>query len=177
MDALRAGGLDAAWHVSRDIELFKRNRIFDPPAPGTVYELKNEEFDRREFPRMYDGKLIKVLRKKRVLKMAVMPGGIRIVMMRRRVEEISASFFAWYRVSIREDVETDLQYAAEMLKNRRDVISFNEIWYREIIQAPLQYFNDLANAGWPIDAEQAAAVVDMNKCNFRIEDMVPDRMV
>ena len=90
MKALEAGGMDACYRQSRD-EM--KNRFADEhydPNIGGLYELERGDYQKPDFPKGYEGKLIKALNQG-IPKMAVMPE-IRAVFMRRDAEEIRQSY-------------------------------------------------------------------------------------
>ena len=63
MKALEAGGLDACYKQSRE-EM--KNRYADEhydPNIGGLYELERKDYQKPNFPRDYEGKLIKCLNK------------------------------------------------------------------------------------------------------------------
>lgn len=170
MRALEAGGLDAAYAQSRDV---MKNRFADEnydPNIGGLYELKPQDYKRRDFPRQFAGQLIKGLNMS-VPRMSVMNSGIRVVFMRRDAEEIRQSYDAFFNTQLRntENLDANMEDILERIRNRRDVISLDVFWYRAVVDEPLAHFETLARNGWPIDARKAAETVDPKYCRFRRE--------
>ena len=172
MKALEAGGLDAEYKQSRD-EMKDRfaDTQYDPNIGG-LYELERQDYKADDFPRQYDGKLIKALNMG-VPNMAVMKDGIRVVFMRRDAEEIRQSYDAFFGKQLRhiDNLEPRMSNIIEQILNRKDVISFDEFWYRDVVNFPLTHFEMLAEHGWPIDPQKCAAVVDPQYCRFRLEEL------
>jgi len=124
-----------------------------------------------EFPVDFDGKVIKAL-------FGAMPRlnghlGLKykIVFMMRDPEEIRQSYEAFFDGKAPPTLK---QYPRIMrrvkgiLGQRRDV-DLTEFQYRDVVEEPLQHFQLLADAGWPIDPFRAAEVVDPDLCRFRKE--------
>ena len=172
MKALEAGGLEASYRQSRE-EMRKRfaDKHYDPNIGG-LYELLREDYAKKNFPQDYDGKLIKGLNSC-VPRMEVMEDGIRVVFMLRDPEEIRQSFTGFFGTQL-PDHKT---YTERMLKiirhikNRRDVISMHVFKYREVVDNPKKFFNILKDAGWEIDVDKCAEVVDPKLCRFKKEDL------
>jgi len=60
MKALQAGGLDASYSQSRDTMKDRwKDEHYDPNIGG-LYELNRKEYKQKNFPRQFDGRLIKV---------------------------------------------------------------------------------------------------------------------
>ena len=174
MRALEGGGLEAVYAPGRDDMRKKYADDQYDPNEGGLYELEREQYQAIDFPRAYDGKLIKCLNMG-VVTMATMPDGIMCVFMRRDVEEIRQSYDAFFGKQLGMlDPDTfqrrmDLIY--ERIENRWDVESLTELWYRNVVEYPLLAFASMANQGWPIDPEKAAAVVKPELCRFRREEL------
>jgi hypothetical protein len=177
MKALTDGGLESAFDSNRDVMNEKYGDDNYKPNPAGFYELHRKEYQQKDFPTMYKGKLVKCL----IGGLNSFPvSNYRIVFMRRDPEEIRQSFDAFFEsvpLSQRKQVKNFLtQYDEIMddfiarLKNRRDthLIIFQ---YRKVVEDPLYHFQHLANCGWPIDPEKAAATVDSKLCRFRIENL------
>lgn len=172
MRALEAGGLEAKYAQSRDI---MKNRFADAhydPNVGGLYELAPHEYREWGFPRRHAGTLIKALTMG-IPKMAMMPDGIRAVLMRRDTEEIRQSYLAFFnkRLANVDHLDRNMEDIIERIENRKDVLSLDVFWYRELLKNPLSYFEILASAGWPIDPVAAAATVDPTFCRFRRENL------
>lgn len=174
MRALEAGGMDAAYRQSREVmREHHADEKYDPNVGG-LYELERKDYRREGFPRGYEGKLIKALNNA-VPRMLPMPGGIRVVFMRRRAEEIDQSYRAFFgkRMGLWSDVQFQ-QYMDDivaLIRNRRDVLSCHVFWYRQVLDYPLGHFALLARAEWPIDVDTAAAVPDPALCRYKVESL------
>lgn len=170
MRALEAGGLEAAFAPERD-EMNERFGDEDyQPNPGGFYELNRREYREHGFPRKYEGKLIKCL-------WGGLPrfvvGAYQIVFMLRDPEEIRQSFESFFNQPAPPMLTTydeQMQDAIDLLRNRRDT-TVCVLQYRDVIADPVSAFEQLLGSGWPIDVEQAAAVVDPELCRFRLEEL------
>ena len=172
MKALESGGLDACYRQSQDdMKSHFSDDHYDPNIGG-LYELELRDYRGQEFPRKFEGKLIKSLNQG-VPKMVVMPDGIRVVFMRRDTAEIRRSYFAFFgnHLNLGKEFADTMETTKETILNRRDVISFHEFWYREVIERPLEHFEILRDAGWPIDPVLAAEIIDPQYCRFRLENL------
>lgn len=171
MRALESGGLPAAYQQSRDV---MKNRHADEhydPNFGGLYELEKRDYRERYFPLKYAGRLIKALNLG-VSRMAVMPDGIKVVFMRRHPEEVRQSYMAFFEQNLRvNDFDRNMADAIQRIENRKDVLSLDVFWFREVIDFPLAHFEALRDRGWPIDAQAAAALVDPALCRYKIEDL------
>lgn len=172
MKALEAGGLDAIYRQSREV-MKKRfaDEHYDPNIGG-LYELDKKDYMEFGFPEKQEGKLIKVLNLG-VPRMAVMQEGIRVVFMRRDTEEIRQSYDAFFSRQLQNigNHERNMQDIKVRILNRKDVISFHEFWYRQVVEDPLKYFAILKDAGWPINVDKAVETVDPQYCRFKLENL------
>ncbi|MHC4728454.1 MAG: hypothetical protein ACYS17_14635 [Planctomycetota bacterium] len=175
MKGLEAGGLDAAYRQSREkMREHFADKHYDPNIGG-LYELEQQDYINPEFPRQFDGKLIKGLNFC-VPRMNVMKNGIRVVFMRRDAEEIRQSFDAFFDRSLQATnkmLNRRMERIVEQINNRRDVKSCNVLWYRDVVEDPGPYFTELHNDGWPIDVDAAKNTVDPNYCRYKIEKLIP----
>ena len=171
MKALEAGGLDAAYQQSRDVMKDHYADDHYDPNVGGLYELTRRDYNNPQFPRMYDGKVLKILNNG-VNKMLVMPE-IRVVFMRRETEEIRQSYQAFFNqdLGIGDYFQTRMDEIVKQIRNRKDVKSCHEFWYRDVVQNPLMHFEALRDAGWAIDPSKSAAVVDPEYCRFQLENL------
>ena len=172
MRALEAGGLEACYQQSRDV---MKDRFADEhydPNVGGLYELERQDYRAWGFPRPYAGKLVKALNMG-VPRMAVMPDGIRVVFMRRDPEEIRQSYLAFFdkRLQGVPHLDRNMQDVIQRIENRKDVLSLDVFWYREVVERPLEHFAALRDRGWPIDPRSSAATVDPALCRFKIENL------
>ena len=170
MQALEAGGLEAVY----DKRWNNLNQKFGDknytPNSGGFYELPKGEPREPGFPKKHQGKLIKVLQGGIV---QIVAGDYRIIFMRRDPEEIRQSHEAFFA---KPPPQLGGVYTALMddkigiLRQRRD-IQLTVLWYRDVVAAPLETFQVLAESDWPIDPMMAAAVVDPDLCRFRLEHL------
>lgn len=169
MHALEAGGLEAAFSNREHLNTKFGDEHYQPNPDG-FYELKREEYQQPGFPRMYEGKLIKML-------MGGVPrivaGDYKIVFMRRDFEEIRQSYEAFFGIPPRINAEEYDQRVADtlgILRQRKDVY-VQPMQYRDVVEEPELAFGVLRGQGWPIDEFAAAGVVDSAQCRFRIEEL------
>jgi hypothetical protein len=171
MKALEAGGLDAAYRQSREL---MRRRFADThydPNVGGLYELARADYMAPDFPAKYNGRLIKALNSG-VPAMNVMPSGIRVVFMRRDAEEIRQSYLAFFGQDLpMGNFQPRMERVLAVIRNRRDVVSCHEFWFRDVVADPAGHFAVLAEAGWPIAPAACAAVVDPGCCRYRREHL------
>lgn len=171
MRALEASGLDACYQQSRDV---MKNRFADShydPNVGGLYELEKRDYKCLDFPRQFEGRLIKGLNMC-VVTMNIM-SDIKVVFMRRDSEEIRQSYDAFFDKQLGAIGNLNKRMAGiiERIENRRDVSSLNVFWYRDVVDDPHTYFQILQRNGWPIDVIKAASVVDPHYCRFRLENL------
>lgn len=171
MRALEAGGLETAYKADRDkMKNHYADEHYDPNIGG-LYELERQDYKDPEFPRKYDGKLIKALNIG-IPRMAVMPDGIRVVFMRRDKEEIRQSYDAFFGQQIQvQNLDERMETIKEKILNRKDVISFHEFWFRDVIDRPTEHFQVLKDIGWPIKVGKAVDMIDPKYCRFRLENL------
>lgn len=174
MRALEAGGLEAVYAPSREDMRRKYSDSDYDPNEGGLYELEREQYQAIDFPRAYDGKLIKCLNMG-VVTMATMPYGIMCVFMRRDVEEIRQSYDAFFGKQLGmldpETFQRRMDLIVERIENRWDVTSLTQLWFRQVVDNPMMYFRQLAEEGWPIDPVKAAAVVNPELCRYKVEEL------
>ena len=148
MESLQAGGMDLLGDVNDDYELSKEEIATAVLNPHTI-----------------DGKLFKCI-----------AGGLlrlsswkyKVLYMQRDYNEIKAScdkrFGEGEHICSQKEYYQLMRYTAGVIDMRRD-IQWIGIQYRAVLSEPLAVFKEIARAGWPIDAEKAAAVVDPQKCH------------
>ena len=164
--------MDACYKQSRD-EM--KGRFADDhydPNIGGLYELERNDYQGRDFPRGYEGKLIKGLNFC-VPRMNVMPDGIRVIFMRRHPEEIRQSYAAFFNKQLLniDRVGQNMESIIERIENRKDVLSLDVFWYRDVVSEPLRHFELLQRSGWPVSAVRASETVDPQYCRFKLEDL------
>lgn len=171
MQALIAGGMEAEYRESRDA---MKNRFADEdydPNPH-LFELERADYQKPDFPHGYEGKLIKALRMGPG-RMAVTPGGIRVVFMRRDAEEIRQSYMAFFGRSdfTVEQIETDVERSLAAARNRRDTRVL-EVWYRGVVENPRPWFERIRKFyGVPLDVDACASVVSDEWLRYRKEEL------
>lgn len=170
MRALEAGDMTARYKQSRDEMKTRYADEFYDPNIGGLYELERNDYKHPSFPHNYEGCLIKALNYA-VPRMAVMGHGIRVVFMRRDSEEIRQSYEAFFRKRMpkMDNLCKRMNDIIDRIYNRKDVLSLNVFWYRDVVDNPIKHFEILASDGWPIDVEKAASIVDPKFCRFRLE--------
>ena len=106
--------------------------------------------------------------------MSPMPGGIRIVFMRRDEEEIRQSYQAFFEqeLAMGNHFQERIDDIIAKIKNRKDVLSLDVFWYRDVIENPKKYFQVLKEHGWNIDVEKAVSVVNPQYYRFRKENLI-----
>lgn len=171
MRALEASGMDAVSRPKRDEMKDKHADDYYNPNRGGLYELNREEYLALDFPKGFEGKLIKAL-SMAIPTMNVMENGIRVVFMRRDQEEIRQSYLAFFNSNLNmRKFNERIEYIIERINNRKDVLSLDIFWYRDVIVDPIKYFNLLKESGWNIDVEKAAGIVDPEQCRYRRENL------
>lgn len=172
MRALEAGGMDAQYRQSRDV---MKNRYADEhydPNIGGLYELERADYQKPDFPRGYEGKLIKALQLGPA-NMRTMPGGIKVVFMLRDTEEQRQSYMAFFggQAPTVEQITARVERALEAARNRRDteVLTF---WYPDVVQNPRIAFATIREFfGVPLDIEAASAVVSPEHYRYRLTEL------
>jgi hypothetical protein len=148
--ALEAGGMGADYDNSQ-------HEYFELP------QARQEVF---LFPSEHVGHVIKVfwngLSRLRV-------GKYRYVFMRRSAEAVRRSYKEKFGTDCpprMNRLDELMQYALDLLHNRKDTLSVTTLWYEDVLRRPVEEFRKLANIGWPIDIHKAAAIVDPSQCHF-----------
>ena len=170
MQALEAGGLEAAFAPQRD----EMNQQFGDehyqPNPGGFYEMTRQEYLEYGFPRKHEGKLLKCL-------WGGLPrfvvGSYLVAFMLRDPEEIRQSFEAFFNrpaPPFLEDYQERMRDGIDQLRNRKDT-EVAVLEYREVVDKPRETFEKLKNAGWPINVDRATGVIQPDLCRFRREDL------
>lgn len=172
MRALEAGGLEAVKRQSRE-EM--RKRYADEkynPNEGGLYELETNDFKDINFPRQFQGKLIKCLAGG-IERMCVMPK-VKIIFMRRDMEEIRQSYQAFFSENlnmVEERFVPFIENSLQILQNRKDT-EVVVLWYRDVLKDPAAVFTALKENGWPIDVAKCVEIINPNLCRFKKEDLV-----
>lgn len=161
MEALQAGGLQAAYSERRDVEMNARWGEQGYVPNERYFELDAYDYRRPDFAQVYDGKLVKVLFGGAI---RLPPGEYRCVFMRRPTEQIAQSLLAFFG-EVPDLVESgrldaEIERALAILRDRRSFLQVEEVWLSEVIENPRAVFERL---GWPIDIEKAASVPNRQK--------------
>ncbi len=176
MECLEAGGMTVAYSKDRNIRM---NRVLgdeDLPKPyfpnDNYYELDRSDYRNPEFPHQYEGKLVKCLwgGMVRLQPKKENTEGYRIVFMRRPRENIVTSMIAAFGYSHpavdNPHFDQYMDNIVNILKDRRSVVSLDEVQYSDVLRDPLGVFQKLQSNGWPIDPVKAASIPNKNKARF-----------
>ncbi len=173
MRALIAGGLDGVYRDARNAMARRASDAEYAPNPGNeLFELADWEYQAPGFPRAFAGKLIKAVTV-HARALDVVPGGTRVVFMRRDAEEIRQSYLAFFpnrRAPTSEQITNEVEWTLRQMRDRRS-FEVAEFRYREVLAAPFGHFAELAGRGWPIDAAAAAREVDPGQIRYRAETL------
>ena len=167
MHCLEAGGMKSLWDSERD-EWAKENGVEVNPR-SEMREISDTTL--KSFahnPSRYDGRLIKLITKYGYLRLPAWQ--YKVILMVRDPEEIRQSFHRVFGKPLTYTGEAgeqvpltnELYYhvisgvAADLTAQNIPFTPFNS---RDVLQKPLGAFRYLAQHGWPIHAENAAAVV------------------
>ena len=172
MKALESGGMNVEYKQSRDEMKTRFADAHYDPNIGGLYELEHQDYQEIGFPNKYKGKLIKALNGG-VPRMDVMNDGIRVIFMRRDPEEIRQSYDAFFKTQLRSinDLDERMERIIDTINNRKDVLSMNVLWYRDVVENPRKYFQILKDNGWPIDVDECVKVVDPQYCRYKLENL------
>lgn len=171
MAALRAGGMDVVYSPEREQQAQTRFNDADYRGNDGYFELTGKELSVSNFPLAYEGKAVKCLRQQ---VLHIPAHRYRVIYMRRDGEETRQSAQALFNRPLPADwasmVDRETARIVGILKQRRDV-DVIEVPYRAVLDDPLCWFEHIAGAGWPIDADEAALVVQPDKCRYRREEL------
>jgi hypothetical protein len=170
MESLIAGGMKGAYQESNT----KRDKIINGYIPNRngYYELGYKARHKKNFPAMYEGQLVKLFLHK-VDELRTMPKNVvfKTVMMRRDIHEV---FESAKRVRIHMGNELDDDELMRLLTTalldisffKEHSITYDEVWYPEVLTNPLDIFNQLKYHDWPINAEKCAEIPDPIKKRY-----------
>jgi len=167
MECMEAGGMSVVKSESRDQFGAAHNDEHYRVNPHGLYEPDLTELRQLGWPKQHDGKVLKVvvpwLR-------ALSVHEYRVVFMLRDFEEIRQSFEGAFGGRLkRETIEQQVAEALAQLRNRRDVLTLTTLNYCDVVADPQRELSRLRAAGWPIDVEAAASVVNPDLYRFRLE--------
>jgi hypothetical protein len=143
------------------------------PNVDGYFELSPRERRKRGFPGMYDGMLVKLLLH-RMNEITPLPKrlDIKVIMMRRDRNEILQSINK-VRVHTGKPLNDDEVMAsiidAEGHINffKEHALTFDEVWYHDVLLNPLEVFQQLQYHGWPIDPEKCAEIPNPDQYRCR----------
>lgn len=168
MQALEAGGMDAAYSKERNERM--NSKLGDPDLPRpyfpneSYHELEPDDYRSPDFPYSYEGKLIKCLwggiTKIRPKKEG--SEGYKVIFMRRSREAIEESLIKMFGYATDFAANPAFDYnmdsLVELVRDRRSIVSVTEVWFGDVVADPLKEFTRIKEAGWPIDPEKAAMI-------------------
>ncbi len=167
MACLEAGGMECVSSPQRDCLNDAHADALYRPNPHGLYEPSMAEMSDPTFPRMHEGKAVKVV-VPFLGRLAV--ASYRVLFMRRDAEEIRQSLEGAFGERLTcERIENAVSEAIKTLANRRDVDMTTEVEYRWVLKNPQTFFRSLYLFGWPINPEKAAAAVQPELCRFKRE--------
>lgn len=175
MNALAEGGIEPAINKNRDHMNIRHGDKFYRPNKLGFFELGKREYMAGNFAERFDGMVIKILVSDSLLSLNV--AQYRLIIMLRHPEEIRQSFNAFFESPISRtppflfDYDENMERMIGHMRNRKDMLSVDVFEYRKVLADPKKHFHILANNGWPIDVEKAAAVVDPAFCRFKLEEL------
>jgi hypothetical protein len=167
--AIDEGGIPAAYDEERNRDIIEYVRPDYHPNIHGWMELNRDRYKEDGFPSVYDGKVVKIPFHS-LHKVAYCPNGMRVVFMRRDIEEIILSMANLGKTSINLDIGERFVGLIDDFSKRKDVVSVHEFWYSDVLADPLKHFKILAADGWPIDPEKAAQVPDPKHRHINLED-------
>lgn len=174
MQALHAGGMQAAYSDQRErLRTRHADEHYDPNVGG-LWELDRADLGRRDLPHGFEGKLIKVLRR-RPARFARTPGGVRLVYMLRDPEEQRQSLQAFLG-RCPPGVE---RIAAETAANLAAIrahpdIEVMTLRYEQVLGDPAGALGQVAGfMGVELDVAAAAAVVRPELRRYRVDELIP----
>lgn len=164
MKALEAGGMDAAYDPVRNDMNARFGDEYYTPNAGGFYELNAREYKKIDFPEPYEGRLIKCL----MGGMIRLPAGdYKVVFMHRPKEEITDSYHAFFNRRRRFDFLDEQRERIRGILDVRSDMDVVDLNYSTVVQHPRKSFKHLADRGWDIDVDAAAAVVDPDQYRFK----------
>lgn len=171
MRCLEAGGMDVAYDDSQEILNTIHGRDGYMPNTNGFYAL-SEDFSRKDFYQIYQGKTLKCPFRN----LATLPEGkYKLVFIKRNPKEIRASMEAFTPgVHWGSDMDMLDQYDViidgllNLLESRKDmdILVLN---YSDIVSNPIVEFTKMKEAGWNIDVDKCASMVDESLHRFKLE--------
>lgn len=169
MRCLEAGGLVPVYDKAADAMNHTAPKDYIP-NPNGFYQFSGMVTP--GFARIYDGKLIKFpLNKLKDLP----PGEYKVILLKRAAKEIRMSMAKWTPFSSWGGHES-LTYvyvkymnAVKKLLATRGNVDLMEVNYRDIVKKPLEVFEQISAAGWPINPALCAEKVDASLHRNKLE--------
>jgi len=157
--------MEAVRNPKRDKFNSDHSDEFYKPNPQGLYELQAPQMRHIGFPREHDGKVLKMVL---ALLQHLAVHEYSVIFMTRDPEEIRQSYEAAFggKIGTPERIQQRVDEGFLALQNRRDVKQITVIPYRDFLQRPQWYLQELR---WPIDVDKALSVIDPDKCRFRLE--------
>ena len=163
MNALANGGLDAEFTPKGSD---KWVGDYHPNRDG-YFELRADQVKLREFPKPFDGKLIKVPFHK-IRTMHIIP--MRVVFMKRDFDEVRISYKKLNEHRAKQSGITLERHILEMntITSYLERVSddYIEIWYKDVLENPLECFEAIRSHGFPIDPVKCAEIPEKGLCHF-----------
>lgn len=163
MEALIAGGMEAAYSEERTQKLNKRWGDDTYQPNDNYYELTLGAYGSPDFPAAYDGKLIKCL----AHGLTKIPKcEARVVFMRRPRDEVYRSCVAAFGAvpgPVSSDFDREMDCLVEAISDRRSVVSLDQVQYGDVLDDAPAVFETLKDAGWPINPKLSATVPSKDK--------------
>jgi hypothetical protein len=182
---LDAGGLQVITDSKRQEQLDQFYNSPDNIVNPRYWEPSGRQLREYDFPRAYDGHALKSLYRALPL---LAPHSYRVLVMTRHPEEIRQSYNAmhlpqaivaerWLDYDFPDGEQQQAEYdkrinvLLEHIDNRPDMELSAVWWAPDFNDAPLGHFTELADKGWPIDPEAAAAYIDPTKRRFVLDNL------
>jgi hypothetical protein len=164
MNALANGGMDIE-HTPKGNDDWVDG--YHPNRDG-YFELTRDQLFSKGFPGMFDERLIKIPFGV-LYSMKIVP--MRVVFMMRDFDEVRASYKRVndYRKGKRTGLR--LETFIEDYDRIRDEIKglsddYVEIWYKDVLEKPLECFEIIKSHGFPIDPVKCAEIPEKGLCHF-----------
>jgi hypothetical protein len=156
MAALAAGGMPAAYSPSRQWIANCYAEDGYHPTPGWAWEIEWDQYDRLD---QFDGRLVKVfawgLRP---------PLNCQLIIMRRDKQAIRRSYERGFQQTIPawwQGCDERLNQLAQQFPDSQ------QVRFDDLLLTPREVFCRLTSAGWPVDADAAASVINPALANRR----------
>lgn len=155
MKVLEHAGMDACYNRTKDRILTEKYDCHGyHPNPEGFFELGRKEFDAPDFPRCYQGRLIKALHWRLV---SLPPFRYRVVFMLRDPREIEVSYLKMFRKRppfVLQRYHDFIREILERLKARNDM-DIVTVKHRDMIESPVAVLDRLSCFGFPIKDSKA----------------------